>query len=125
MVEDTLLHSDITHSIIGAAMEVHKILGAGFLESVYAESFACKLGFRKINFQRQKTIDVIYKKIKVKQFCCDFIIEDTVLVELKAIKKISEIEQAQIINYLKATGLKIGLLINFGAISLEYKRFMN
>ena len=120
-----MLYSDITEKIIGAAMEVHKGLGPGFLESVYDESLAYEFELQKISCDRKKAIDVFYKGKKVKHFECDFTVEDKVQVEIKAIKKITEIEQAQIINYLKATGLKVGLLINFGSTSLEYKRFMN
>jgi len=106
-------------------MEVHKVLGPGFLESVYDESLAREFLLEKISYERKKAIDVFYKEAKVKHFECDFTVESKVLVEIKAIKKITNIEQAQIINYLKASDLKVGLLINFGASSLEYKRFMN
>ena len=106
-------------------MEVHKVLGPGFLESVYDESLAHEFALGKISYERIKAVDVFYKGKKVKHFECDFTVESKVLVEIKAIKKITGIEQAQIINYLKATGLKVGLLINFGSSSLEYKRFMN
>jgi GxxExxY protein len=125
LAESDLLYTEATRAIIGAAMETHKILGAGFLESVYEESLAYEFELNHINFQRQSPINVIYKGKVVKQFICDFIIEDKILVEIKAVKKMSEIEYAQVINYLKATGIKVGLLINFGAASLEYKRFMN
>jgi len=115
----------MTRAIIGAAMETHRVLGIGFLESVYEESLAYEFELNGIKFQRQKPIDVMYKDKVIKQFVCDFIVEDKILVEIKALKKISEIEYAQVINYLKATGIKVGLLINFGSASLEYKRFMN
>lgn len=106
-------------------MEIHKILGPGFLESVYEESLAYEFELQKMDIERQKPVEVIYKGRSVKQFFCDYIVEGKVLLEIKAIKKITGIEQAQVINYLKATGLKVGLLVNFGASSLEYKRFMN
>jgi GxxExxY protein len=125
LAESDLLYTEMTHAIIGAAMETHKILGAGFLESVYEESLAYEFELNEIKFQRQEPIDVVYKNKVVKQFICDFIVENKILVEIKAVKKMSEIEYAQIINYLKATGIKVGLLINFGSASLEYKRFMN
>ena len=106
-------------------MEVHKILGLGFLESVYEEAFAIELDLRNISYKRQYPIDIFYKEKLAKQFVCDFIIEDVVVVELKALSQLGDNEKAQIINYLKATKLPVGLLLNFGSQSLEYKRFAN
>jgi len=120
-----LLYSEITGPVIGAAMEVHKILGPGFLESVYEEAFAIELGLRNISYKRQHSIDIFYKEKLAKRFVCDFIIEDVVVVELKALSQLGDIEKAQVLNYLKATKLPVGLLLNFGARSLEYKRFAN
>lgn len=105
-------------------MEVHSTLGPGFLESVYEEALVAELGMRKIEFQRQKDIKVYYKDIEIKQFVCDLLVEDKVIVELKAIKQLTDIEYAQTLNYLKATGIKVGLLLNFGKKSLKYKRFI-
>jgi GxxExxY protein len=120
-----LLYSDITGPVIGAAMEVHRILGSGFLESVYEEAFAIELDLRKMLHKRQQPIDIFYKGKLAKHFVCDFIVEDVVVVELKAISQLGDIEKAQILNYLKATQLPVGLLLNFGTKSLEYKRFAN
>jgi len=120
-----LIYSEITGPVIGAAMEVHKILGPGFLESVYEEAFTIELDLRNISYKRQHSIDVFYKGKLAKQFVCDFIVEDVVVVELKALSQLGEIEKAQVLNYLKATKLPVGLLLNFGAQSLEYKRFVN
>jgi GxxExxY protein len=120
-----LIHSNLTHDIIGAAMEVHTRLGAGFLESVYEEAMAYELELRHIEFERQKEVDVYYKDRLIKQFVCDFMIAGLVIVELKAIKTTGEIERAQVLNYLKATHLPLALLINFGALSLEFHRFAN
>ena len=125
MAEDDLLYSDLTRDVIGAAIEVHKVLGVGFLESVYEGAFAIELGLRKIPYEQQKPIGVFYKNRLAKEFVCDFIVYDKIIVELKAIKKISDIERAQVINYLKATGLNLGLLMNFGSSSLEVKRLIN
>ena len=118
------LHEDLTERIIGAAMEVHNTLHHGFLESVYEEAMAIELNLQKIEFERQMPVDVFYKGKVAKQFFCDFVIEGRVLVELKAIKRISDIEQAQVLNYLKATELLLALLINFGSSSLEFKRII-
>jgi len=118
-------YKELTGKIIGAAMEVHNTLGCGFLESVYEEALAVEFHLRDIKFERQRSLDVFYKDIKVKQFICDFLIEGSVLVELKVIKELASIETAQVLNYLKATNLKLGLLLNFGSGSLQYKRVIN
>lgn len=118
-------HKDLTGKIIGAAMEVHSNLGFGFLESVYEEALAVEFSLQNIPFERQKSLDVFYKGTNVKQFTCDFLVERTVSVELKAIKELTGTEIAQVLNYLRATDLKLGLLINFGAGSLQYKRVIN
>jgi GxxExxY protein len=123
--EDEFPYKDLTREIIGAAMEVHRILGCGFLESVYEEALAVELGLRKVPFERQKPLDVFYKERNVKQFVCDLLIGGVVLVELKAIKELTGVETAQVLNYLKATNVKLGLLLNFGAVSLQYKRVIN
>ncbi len=105
-------------------MEVHKTFGSGFLESVYEEALAIEFDLRKIRYERQKGIDVFYKGLLAKQFVCDFLVGEKVLVELKALKAITGVEEAQLLNYLKATGLELGLLINFGEQSLKYKRLV-
>ncbi len=125
MAEDNLLYSDLTREVIGAAIEVHKILGVGFLESVYEEALAIEFEFQKIPSERQKTIDVFYKNRLAKQFVRDFIVYHKIIIELKAIRKISDIEKAQMLNYLKATSLNLGLILNFGSSSLEVKRLIN
>jgi len=124
-IQEKLFHAEVTGMVIGAAMEVHKILGAGFLESVYEESLAHEFSWRNIPYERQKLIPVFYKTVEVKQFVCDFLVDDKVIVELKAIKAITDAEKAQVLNYLKAAELKVGLLLNFGTLSLEYYRFVN
>ena len=120
-----LLYSEITGPVIGAAMEVHRTLGPGFLESVYDEALAIEWDLRKISYKRQHPIDIYYKDRLAKHFVCDFIVENVVIVELKAISQLGDVEKAQILNYLKATKLPVGLLLNFGTKSLEYKRFAN
>jgi len=123
--EDKYPNKELTKEIIGAEMEVHSQLGSGFLESVYEEAMVVELGLRGISYERQKMLDVFYKERKVKQFICDFLVNGAVIVELKAIKTLTDIETGQVLNYLKATGLQLGLLLNFGAKSLEYKRIIN
>jgi GxxExxY protein len=123
--KDEYPHKELTRQIIGAAMEVHNTLGFGFLESVYEEVLAVEFRLRDIPFERQKTLDVCYKGEKVKQFVCDFLVGGAVLVELKAIQDLTRIEVVQVLNYLRATNMKLGLLVNFGASSLQYKRVIN
>ncbi len=125
MSEREFLYKDLTKEIIGAAMEVHSTLGCGFLERVYEEALAVEFGLRDVSFERQKPLDVFYKEKNVKQFVCDFLVAGAVLVELKAIKELTGVETGQVLNYLKATSLKLGLLLNFGASSLQYKRVIN
>jgi len=125
MPQQNLLYAELTEKIIGAAIEVHKTLHRGFLESVYEEALAIEFNLRNIPFAKQTPIDVFYKGKIAKQFFCDFIVAEKVLVELKAIKKLTDNENAQALNYLKATGLELALLVNFGAPSLEFKRIIN
>ena len=106
-------------------MEVHKELGTGFLESVYEAALCVELEKAGIPFATQVEFPVIYKGKKIKKFVCDLLADKKIILELKAIKQITDIDKAQIINYLKVTKLEIGLLINFGAVSLQYERFVN
>jgi len=114
-----------TYKIIGAAMEVHKELGSGFLEAVYQEALAREFRIQGIPNKVQPIVDIKYKgEVLDKKYQPDFVCYEEVIVEIKAISGLSGIEEAQLINYLKATGLKIGLLLNFGSKSLEHKRFI-
>jgi len=119
------MKDDRTYRIIGAAIEVHKELGCGFLEAVYQEALAREFGLQRIPNKAQPIIDILYKGVLLeKKYQPDFVCYEEIIVEIKAISSLSGIEEAQLINYLKATGLKVGLLINFGAKSLEYKRLV-
>lgn len=122
IIKDEYLYSELTGKIIGAAMEVHRILGPGFLEAVYEEALAHELKLRGIPFERQVDLQIHYKDITAHYYRADFLVDGKVVVDTKAIKKITEIDEAQIINYLKATRYRVGLILNFGARSLEYKR---
>ena len=112
-------------NIIGAAMEVHGIVGCGFTEPLYQDAFEEELRLRKIPFSRENTFYYTYKgKVLSKYFRPDFICYDKVIVELKTVDEFTDEHYAQVYNYLKATGMELGLLINFGNKSLEYKRIL-
>jgi GxxExxY protein len=121
---ETVSKDPRTFAIIGAAMEVHRQLGCGFLEAVYQEAFAIELTMRDIPYQREVDLPIFYKNRKLKtSYRADFICYETVIVELKALSKLGKVDEAQIINYLKSTGSPVGVLLNFGSASLEYRRF--
>ena len=120
-----LLHKDLTGRIIGAALEVHRELGCGFLEAIYQEAFEHELKLAGITFVRQKPHRIAYKDIILRHpYIPDLIADAKVVVDLKAIREIGPIEEAQMINYLKITSLEVGLIINFGCRSLEWKRLV-
>ena len=120
-----LLYKDETYAIIGAAMEVYNQLGAGFLEAVYQESLAIELGLRNIPFVEQQQLQITYKEhILRKHYIPDFIVYDKIIVEIKAIKKLGPNEEAQLLNYLKVSRRRVGLLINFGAAKLYVEKYL-
>lgn len=104
----------LTEQIIAAAIEVHRILGPGLLESVCEEAFCHELTLRNLKFERQKEVDVIYKEKTIKGQRLDLVVNGEVVVEIKSLRKLEEVFTAQLLSYLKSTGLKRGLLINFG-----------
>lgn len=115
-----------TYAIIGAAMEVHRQFGAGFLEAVYQEALAIELGLRQIPHRREDALPIRYKgRLMATCYRPDFVCYEQVIVELKALKSLSTVEEAQLINYLKASGCDTGLLLNFGSKSLQFRRFAN
>ena len=114
-----------THAIIGAAMEVHRELGQGFLENIYQSALAVELGARGIPFSKEVAVPVRYKgHLLDSNFRADFVCFNTIIVELKALASVGNNEMAQVINYLKATGMEVGLLLNFGGPLLEFKRII-
>ncbi len=125
MKEEKIIYKELSYKIVGAAMEVHRELGSGFLESVYDEAFGIELERIGLYFEYQKELPIFYKGKKLeKQFRADYLIEKEILVENKATKGITEIDEAQVHNYLKALGLRLGIIINYGLPSLEYKRII-
>lgn len=120
-----LLYKDLTGKIIGVAMEVHRELGCGFLEALYQEAFEHELMLNRINFVSKKLHRVSYKDIILRHpYIPDLIVEGKVVVDLKAIREIGAIEEAQMVNYLKITMVPVGLIINFAGRSLEWKRLV-
>ena len=120
---DKLLYEDLTFKIIGAGQEVYKELGPGYLESVYEDALCYELKSLNIDYQRQLELDVHYKDVIFeRRFRADLLVEKKVLVENKAIKKITLQDEAQLINYLKTINIKVGLLFNFGAEKFDFMR---
>ena len=120
-----LIYKDEVYAIVGAALEVHKELGCGFLEAVYQEAFQLELQGRNIPFISQKQLTLFYKGQRLaKEYYADIVCYNNIIVELKALNQLSPNATAQILNYLKASRLKVGVLINFGSSSLEWKRFV-
>ncbi|MDP7247752.1 MAG: GxxExxY protein [Candidatus Peribacteraceae bacterium] len=120
-----LKYSDLTQKIIGCAMSVHNELGNGFQEVIYQRALALEFQEADLNFFREQTMQIEYKGYDVGTRRADFVVEDKILVELKAITQIEDVHFAQTINYLEAYKLEVGLLINFGSKKLEFKRFVH
>ena len=119
-------YEDETYQIIGAAMEVHRQLGCGFLEAVYGDALKIEMTNRKIPFEREKIINIEYKGVPIEHYyVADFVCFDHIIVELKAVTELNKTFDAQVLNYLNATGYETGLLINFGESSLKHHRIFN
>lgn len=113
---------DLTGQIIGCAMRVHQVLGPGFLESVYEQSLMIELRKLGLSCEHQCPLAVKYDGLVVGEFVVDVYVEHSVIVELKAVRELAAVHEVQLVNYLKATGCENGLLLNFGAVSLQMKR---
>ena len=116
--------SELTGKIIGCAMEVHRILGNGFQEVIYQRALAKEMTLQGLSFSREHEIPIFYKEAQIGKRRVDFFVEGKVMVEIKAVIQLADVHLAQAINYLEAYGLDIGLLINFGNTSLQFKRVM-
>jgi GxxExxY protein len=115
---------DITYQINGAVFEVNRVLGAGFLEKVYENALFIELQMRGLKAESQVPLQVHYKGEVIGEYVVDILVEDAVILELKAVEQIQKIHEAQLLNYLKATGVNVGLLINFKHPKAEIKRFV-
>jgi GxxExxY protein len=125
MIKEAYKYSELTSKIIGCAMSVHSALGSGFPEKIYQRALAIEFRLQGISFEWEKMMLVYYKGEQVGNRRVDFLVEKAIPVELKAISALTDSDLAQAINYLEAQDLEIGLLINFGSKSLEFKRVIN
>jgi GxxExxY protein len=118
-------YKDITGKVIGAAMEVHKVLGNGLQEVIYQRALAIELPYFDVKFKREFEMPIHYRNIRIGTRRVDFLVEEIISVEIKAVIKMDPAHLSQAINYLEAYNIEVGLLINFGAKSLEFKRLLN
>lgn len=120
-----MLREEITKKVIGSAMYVHNTLGNGFQEVIYQRALEIEFGYNDLNFEREKEMPIYYRENEIGSRRVDFFVEDCIMVELKALIKLEPVHLAQAMNYLEAYNMGIGLLINFGAQKLEFKRVYN
>ena len=125
MVDEKYKYSELTGRIIGCAMAVHSALGNGFQEVIYQRALQIEMEDQGLSFAREFEMPIHYKNVRIGTRRVDFLVEDKLSVELKAVIKIENVHLAQAINYLEAYNLQVGLLINFGERSLQFKRFQN
>jgi len=125
MIKVQYKYSDITSKVIGAALEVHKILGNGFQEVIYQRALEKEMHSQGLNFQREFEIPIFYKQDQIGIRRVDFMVENVVSIEIKALVQLEDVHLAQAINYLEACNMEVGMLINFGAKSLQFKRLIN
>ncbi len=120
--KEKIFFKDLSYEIINAAIKVHAQLGHGFLEKVYENALAIELKNKNITFHQQAPIKVFYESKLVGEYAADILVDDKIILELKAADEVSGTHKAQLINYLRATGFRLGIIINFGKPRLEYKR---
>ncbi len=119
-----ILYEELSYSVVGAAFEVHKILGPGFLEGTYELALARELNLRHIPFERQAALTVEYKEERVGEYRADFVIDRKMILEIKSCLTLTPAHTAQAINYLAATGFRLAILLNFGSPRLQSKRII-
>ncbi len=125
MTEKEIVHKDLSYKIVEACYEVHNVLGPGFTENIYDEAMSRELARRGVSLERQKSIVVIYKGDKIGEYRLDAVADDKVILEYKAVSELNSVYESQVLSYLKASGLKLGLLINFGGKKVEVRRIVN
>jgi len=124
-VKDKVIYRDLSYRVMQAVFEVHNTLGPGFVESVYEEALAYELELRDIPFERQQVVTVCYKGRVVGPHRLDLVVDSKILLELKAVSALTDLFKQQTLSYLKATGLKLGILANFGTPRVEHVRIAN
>lgn len=124
-MENKIIYQELSYQVMGAVFEVHNALGPGFLESLYEEALAYEFELRGIPFEKQKEITVRYKGREVGKHRLDFVVDDKIILELKAVSELTDVFRKQTTSYLKATRLKLGILINFSTQSVDYERIAN
>ena len=120
-----MIYEELTHKIIGCAMKVHSTIGNGFQEVIYQRCLAIELGYNNLHFVREQEMQIYYRDEEVGTRRVDFFVEGNIMVEIKAIIQLDDVHLAQAMNYLEAYNLPVGLLINFGAKSMQFKRVYN
>ncbi len=123
-METQILYKELSYAIIGAAMEVHRTLGPGFLEAVYQGALAHEFSLRGIPFEQFRRLPVTYKGVLVGEYVADFVVDGQIIVEIKAVSSLNAAHEAQALNYLAATGLRLAILLNFGTESLQRRRLV-
>lgn len=118
------LYKELSYEVMAAVFEVHNTLGHGFLEHVYQNALMVELGLRGIPAEAQKELTVRFKGVEVGRYCADIVVNGKLILELKAVESLCNAHEAQLLNYLKGTGLRLGVLINFGKERVESKRFV-
>ncbi len=124
-VGDQVIYPELSFRLMEIAFEIHNQLGPGFSEEIYQKAFECELAARPIPFERQKTIQVVYKGQLLGTYRLDLVVEDKIVLELKAVSALNDLFKQQLRSYLKATGLRLGILINFGAARVQSERIAN
>jgi GxxExxY protein len=120
-----IVYEEESYKIIGACLEVHKELGCGFLEPVYQEALEIEFRSQNIPYEREKELKIYFKGIELqKKYIADFVCSNKIILEIKALSHLTTEHESQVLNYLKATNFKLGILINFGQVSLKYKRLV-
>ena len=120
-----LIHYQLSNQILGMAFKVHKAMGPGLLESAYEGAFCVELALSGIPFERQKVFPLVYRGEYIGAYIADIVVANSIIVELKSVKSLNEVMEAQVINYLRLSGLQVGYLINFNGIRVEWKRLIN
>ncbi len=119
-----IIYEEFSFQVMSAVFEIHNVLGSGFLEKVYENALVKEFGIRNIPVETQREISVSYKGEDIGKYYADILVGGKIIIELKAVDKISRLHEAQLLNYLKATGIKLGYLINMGGKSVAYKRLV-